>query len=459
MSCKVGMISLGCPKNQVDAEHMLARLHEGGYYITNNESSADVVIINTCGFIDDAKKEAIENILEMAALKKEGTIKGIIVTGCLAERFRDEVAQELPEVNVVLGLGSSGDICAAVEAAYKGEHYSSYGDLPDMNDEGERVLTTPRYTAYLRIADGCDNCCTYCTIPHIRGRFRSRTVENIVNEAKRLAARGVKELVVVAQDTTRYGDDLYGEVRLCELLDKLCEIDGIQWIRMLYTYPDRITDKLLDTMARQPKILNYLDIPLQHCNGDILRRMNRRGDRASLTALMEKIRKKLPDVTLRTTFITGFPGETEEQFTELCEFVRQVEFDRLGCFAYSAEEGTPAAEMDNQVDEEVKQRRADIIMDIQNRIVDEKNQRRIGDTVDVLVEGYDSYIKCFFGRSPADAPDIDAKVFFCTDGERPAEGDIVPVEITDTIEYDLLGCMTDNQTGGASEQCDADNRA
>ena len=441
MSCKVGMISLGCPKNQVDAELMLARLHQGGYYITNDESSADVVVINTCGFIDDAKKEATENILEMGALKNEGRIKGIVVTGCLAQRFGEEVKAELPEIDVVLGIGENSDICNAVAAAYKGDGYCKIGDNMNLCFEGERVLTTPRYTAYLRISDGCDNCCTYCTIPKIRGRFRSRKMEDIVAEATRLASRGVKELVIVAQDTTRYGEDLYGECKLSELLDGLCQVDGVKWIRMLYTYPDRITDKLLDTMARQEKVLNYLDIPLQHCNGDILKAMNRKGDRESLTALIGKIRAKLPDVTLRTTFITGFPGESEEQFTELCEFVREIGFDRLGCFPYSAEEGTFAAAMPNQVEDEVKIRRAEIIMDIQSRVVAENNENKLGSVQQVIVEGYDDYIKCYFGRTVADAPEIDAKVFFCTEGVGLADGDIVKVEINDTIEYDLLGAL------------------
>ncbi len=441
MSLKVGMISLGCPKNQIDAEHMLFSLHDAGYTVTNDESSADVVIINTCGFIDDAKKEAIENILEMAALKNEGRIKGLVVTGCLAERFKDEVAKELPEVNVVLGLGASKDICRAVEAASKGESYCDFSGAADINAEPDRILTTPPYTAYLRIADGCDNCCSYCTIPQIRGSFRSRSKENVLAEAQRLAERGVKELVVVAQDTTRYGEDLYGRPVLAELLCELCKIGGIEWIRTLYTYPDRITDELLDVMAREEKLVNYLDIPLQHCNGNILRNMNRSGDRLSLTALIEKIRAKIPDITLRTTFITGFPNETEESFTELCEFVEEIGFDRLGCFAYSAEEGTAAAAMDNQVEDEVKTRRAEIIMDIQSRIVESKNAAQIGGIKQVLVEGYDGYIKCYFGRSRGDAPEIDAKVFFSTDGISLNEGDIVEVEITDTVEYDLLGSL------------------
>lgn len=445
MSCKVGMVSLGCPKNQVDAELMLARLHDAGYYITNDESSADVVIVNTCGFIDDAKKEAIENILELAALKNEGKIKGIVVTGCLAERFRDEVQNELPEIDVVLGIGENNNICEAVEAAFGGGHYSMFSDKMNLCMEGGRVLTTPKYTAYLRTSDGCDNCCTYCTIPKIRGRFRSRKPEDIIAEAKDLAARGVKEIILIAQDTTNYGTDLYGEPRLAELLDELCKVDGIAWIRMLYTYPDLISDKLLDTMARQSKVLNYLDIPLQHCNGDILRAMNRTGNRESLTELISHIREKLPDVVIRTTFITGFPGETEEQFNELCEFVNDIKFDRLGCFAYSAEEGTIAAAMDGQIEDSVKTRRADVIMDAQRRIVDEKNQRKIGDTITVLVEGYDDYIKCWYGRSEGDAPDIDAKVFFATNGTKLNVGDFVSVEINDTIEYDLLGCLADSK--------------
>lgn len=445
MSCKVGMVSLGCPKNQVDAELMLSRLHDAGYYITNDESSADVVIVNTCGFIDDAKKEAIENILELAALKNEGKIKGIVVTGCLAERFRDEVQNELPEIDVVLGIGENNNICEAVEAALGGGHYSRFSDKLNLCMEGGRVLTTPKYTAYLRTSDGCDNCCTYCTIPKIRGRFRSRKMEDIIDEAKNLAARGVKEIILIAQDTTNYGSDLYGEPKLAELLDELCKVDGIAWIRMLYTYPDLISDKLLDTMAKQSKVLNYLDIPLQHCNGDILKAMNRTGNRESLTALMSHIREKLPDVVIRTTFITGFPGETEEQFNELCEFVNDVKFDRLGCFAYSAEEGTIAAAMDGQIEDSVKARRAEVIMDAQRRIVDEKNQSRIGETVTVLVEGYDDYIKCWYGRSEGDAPDIDAKVFFATNGKKLNIGDFVPVEINDTIEYDLLGCLAESK--------------
>jgi ribosomal protein S12 methylthiotransferase len=446
MSVKVGMVSLGCPKNQVDAEIMLKRLSDAGFEITGNEGEADVVIVNTCGFIEDAKKEAIDNILELAELKKNGTLKGLIVTGCLAERYQLEVLNEMPEIDAVIGIGSNDEIVNIVNRVIGNENnIAMFPDKKLLDMDSDRILASPRYTAYLRIADGCDNCCTYCTIPFIRGRFRSRTVESVIDEAKRLAARGVKELVVIAQDTTRYGEDNYGRLMLPELLCKLCDIDGIEWIRILYAYPDRITDELLDVMASHSKILHYIDIPLQHCNGDILHAMNRTGDRQSLTALIAKIREKMPDVVLRTTLITGFPGETEEQFTELAEFVNDIGFDRLGCFAYSAEEGTIAAQMEDQIEQSVKERRAEVIMNDQLRVTAAKNEQRIGETMKVLVEGYDSYIKCCYGRSYADAPDIDAKVFFTPSSERPTEGDLVDVEIFDTIEYDLLGQQTGSE--------------
>lgn len=440
MNKKIGMVSLGCPKNQVDAEIMLYRLKEAGYEITGNEGEADLVIVNTCGFIEDAKREAIDNILELGQLKEDGSLKGLIVTGCLAERYANEVIDEMPEIDALLGIGCNADIVSVVERVLSGEKgIALFAEKEKLDMDSDRILATPRYTAYLRVADGCDNCCTYCTIPSIRGHFRSRTMESVLDEANRLARRGVRELVVIAQDTTRYGEDIYGKLMLAELLNKLCEIDGIEWIRILYAYPERITDELLDTMASQPKIMKYIDIPIQHCNGEVLRNMNRRGDRRSLTELIAKIRAKMPDVAIRTTLITGFPGETEEQFTELCEFVNEIGFDRLGCFAYSAEEGTPAAEMDNQCEKSVKERRAEVIMNDQLRIISEKNQEKIGKTLDILVEGYDNYIRCCFGRSYADAPEIDAKIFFAPSSPRPSEGDIVKVEIFDTIEYDLLG--------------------
>lgn len=446
MANKIGMVSLGCPKNQVDAEIMLCRLRDAGFEITGNETEADVVIVNTCGFIEDAKKEAIDNILELAQLKKDGNLKGLIVTGCLAERYQFDVINEMPEIDAILGIGSNNKIVEIVNQVLSGDSGMTCFSAKEMLDmDSDRILASPQYTAYLRIADGCDNCCTYCTIPSIRGAFRSRTMESVLDEAKRLAQRGVKELVVIAQDTTRYGEDLYGKLMLAQLLKKLCEIDGVEWIRILYAYPDRITDELLDVMAAEPKIMNYIDIPLQHCNGEVLRRMNRQGDRKSLTELISKIREKMPDVAIRTTLITGFPGESEEQFTELCEFINEIKFDRLGCFAYSAEEGTKAAVMDNQIEPSVKERRAEVIMNDQLRIISEKNEQKIGKKLKVLVEGYDSFIKCCYGRSYADAPEIDAKIFFAPLSPRPNEGDIIEVEIFDTIEYDLLGQQIENR--------------
>lgn len=435
---KIGMVSLGCPKNQIDAEIMLSKLKDAGYELTPIEAEADVIIVNTCGFIESAKAEAIENILEVVNYKKDGNLKALIVTGCLAERYRDEVKAQMPEVDVVVGIGKNGDIVSIVEDALKGNFRSVYGQKEDLSIEGTRILTTPPYTAYIKIAEGCDNCCTYCAIPSIRGKYRSRYMQDIISEASHLAENGVKELVVVAQDTTRYGTDIYGEAKLPELLQNLCKIDGISWIRILYTYPELITDKLLDVMAQNEKVVNYLDIPLQHCNGEILRKMNRSGDRKWLTALIERIRAKVPDITLRTTFITGFPGETEEQFEELCEFVKSTRFDRLGCFAYSEEEDTPAASFDNQVPMQLRVDRSEIIMNDQLSVTLEKNSEKCGTVQEILVEGYDDYIKCFFGRSRADAPDIDGKVFFTSPSPLKA-GDIVNVQINDSIEYDLLG--------------------
>ena len=349
MSVKVGMVSLGCSKNQVDAERLLAQIEKGGYEICTDASQCDVVIINTCGFIEDAKRESIETILEFAQLKTGGALRALVVTGCLAERYREQVAAEIPEADVVLGIGCNADILGAIERALHGEKTVAFGEKEALSLEGERVLANEPYFAYLKVAEGCDNRCSYCAIPLIRGPFRSRPMENIVAEARRLAACGVTELNVVAQDTTRYGEDLYGRLALPELLEKLCRLDGVRWVRMLYCYPDRITDRLLDVMAREEKIVKYMDIPIQHVNGRILSLMNRRGDAGSLTALMEKIRARVPGVVLRTTLITGFPTETQGEFEELCEFVQRVRFERLGCFAYSAEEDTPAALMDGQL--------------------------------------------------------------------------------------------------------------
>lgn len=437
---KVSMVSLGCPKNQVDAEMMLYLLKNGGFELCGEEAEADVIIINTCGFIEEAKKEAIENILEASQYKKNGKCKALIVTGCLAERYKDDVTGEIPEVDVCVGIGKNGEIVDIVNEALKGKFENRYGEKFELDLNTPRILGGMPFTAYLKIGDGCDNCCTYCAIPKIRGRMRSRTIEDCVSEAKRLAAGGVKELIVVAQDTTAYGTDIYGEPKLCELLAELCKIEGIHWIRTLYTYPERITDELLDLINREPKLVKYLDIPIQHINGDILKRMNRRGNEKTIRALIEKIRSKVDGVTLRTTLITGFPGETEEQFTELHKFVKDVKFDRLGCFAYSAEEDTVAASMPNQIDEQTKIDRMELIMETQMTVSAEKNAQKNGSTVEVLIEGYDDFIKCYFGRSEADAPEIDGKVFFTA--KRPLKiGDFAKVNIFDTIEYDLLGEM------------------
>ena len=435
---KIGMVSLGCPKNQIDAEIILKKLQNAGYEITPIEAEAEAIIVNTCGFIEDAKAEAIENIFEVAKYKQDGSLKSLIVTGCLAERYRDDILEEIPEVDVVVGLAGNNDIVSIVRDALEGKKGGYYGKKEDLIIEGDRLLTTPKYTAYVKIAEGCDNCCTYCAIPKIRGRFRSREMQNIISECERLSEQGVKEIILVAQDTTKYGVDLYGKPKLAELLKNLCKIEGIHWIRMLYTYPDMITDELLSVMKSEEKIVNYLDIPIQHCNKDILKKMNRPGSKEELEALILKIRETLPDATLRTTLITGFPSETEEQFEELCEFVKNAQFDRLGCFAYSEEEGTFAASMPDQIPQQTRVDRSEIIMNDQLSVALSKNEEKFGKVLEVLIEGYDDYIKCYFGRSRADAPEIDGKVFFISD--RPLEiGTFVEVKINDSIEYDLLG--------------------
>lgn len=434
----IAMVSLGCPKNQMDAEMMLAKLRDAGFTLTDEAETADVVIINTCGFIGDAKQEAIDTILEFAELKKAGQIRAIVVTGCLAQRYRDEVARELPECDAVLGLGANANIVETVRAVLGGETVQRFPTLSCWSLDGDRVQTTPFYFAYLRVGDGCNNRCTYCAIPLIRGGLRSRAMDDVVAEAEALAANGVKELVLVAQDTTLYGVDRAGKSLLPSLLDRLCAIEGLRWIRLLYCYPEHITEELLDVIARQDKVVKYLDIPIQHASGRVLRAMNRPGDRAGLTALMHHIRERIPEMVLRTTVMVGFPGETETEFEELCDFIREVRFDRLGCFAYSPEEGTPAADMADQVEEEVKQRRRDIVMELQTRLADECGEAQIGKTVTVLVEGFDRLEKCWFGRSAADAPDIDPRVSFAT--TEPVEpGEFVDVRITGRLDWDLLG--------------------
>ncbi len=439
MSRKVGMISLGCAKNQVDGEMLMASLQQAGFELVDDAALADIAIVNTCGFIESAKKESIEEILELAQLKKEGRIKKLVVTGCLAERYREEIHKELPELDAVLGIGANAEIAGHLERMMEGGFVEAFPEKEKMPLCGGRVLTTPSYFAYLKIAEGCDNRCTYCAIPLIRGGYRSRTMESIEGEARFLVQNGAKELILIAQDTTRYGIDLYGEYSLSKLLRRLCKIDGLHWIRVLYCYPDSITDELLDTMACEEKIVKYMDIPLQHASGKILRAMNRRGDRESLTSLMKRIREKVPGVILRTTLITGFPGETNEDFTELMEFVKEVRFDRLGCFAYSQEEDTPAAELPDQIDEDVKERRAEIVMQDQMEIMEEQGQRLVGQTLEVLVEGFDRYAECWFGRSAMDAPDIDGKVFFSVSEKKPVLGSFVKVEIEDCMDCDLTG--------------------
>lgn len=443
MPVKVGMVSLGCNKNQVDAERMLFKIKEAGYQLVADAALADIAIINTCGFIESAKQEAIETILEFAELKKEGRIKKIIITGCLAERYKEEVHELIPESDAVVGLGCNGDIVNVLDHVLANETFLNFDNKLSLPMTGGRIQTTLSFYSYLKVAEGCSNCCTYCAIPAIRGKFRSVPMEELVAEAKDLVNRGVRELNVIAQDTTRYGEDLYGECKLPELLEELCKIDNLKWIRILYCYPERVTDKLLDVMAREDKIVKYIELPIQHCDGDILKKMNRPGDEASLRSLIEKIRAKIPGVIIRTTLITGFPTETEEQFNTLAEFVKDVKFDRLGCFPYSEEEGTKAAEMDGQIDEEVRQHRADIIMEQQQIIMAQKNSEMIDKTVEVVTEGYDRYGECYFGRTYADAPDIDGKIFFTSPSRKPVPGKFVKVKITDMLDYDLIGEIYD----------------
>ena len=443
MNKKVGIVSLGCAKNQVDAEMLLFTLRGRGYTIVDDPAKADAVIVNTCGFIDSAKQESIDEIIELGNLKREGKIQAIIVTGCLAERYQDEITKQLYEIDAAVGIGANEQIADVVEQVLGGNGtLELFPDKLDLPLEGGRVLSTPFYTAYLKIAEGCDNKCTFCAIPMIRGKFRSRKIENLIEEAKGLAADGVRELNIIAQDTTRYGEDLYGKPSLDKLLTELCKIDGLHWIRVLYCYPDSITDELIDVMAREEKIVNYIDLPLQHCNSEILRKMHRRGDRASLTALLNKMREKIPNVIFRSTFITGFPGETEEQFEELAEFAKEMNFQRLGCFAYSQEEGTPAAKMPDQLDDDVKQQRADIIMEHQQQVMAEYCESLLDTDIEVLVEGFDRLAECWYGRTYADAPEVDDCVFF-TSPQKPQIGSFVTVHITDYLGCDPYGEIID----------------
>ena len=443
MAIRVGMVSLGCSKNQVDAERMLYKIKQRGWQLVSDAALADITIINTCGFIESAKQEAIETILEFAQLKKEGRIKKIIITGCLAERYRDEILTEIPEADAVVGLGSNDKICDIIDHVLANEQLTSFGSKLDLSLTGGRVQTTLSFYSYLKISEGCSNCCSYCAIPAIRGKFRSVPMEELCAEAEQLAADGVRELIIIAQDTTRYGEDIYGKNMLPELLRRLCRISALKWIRVLYCYPERITDELIDVMASEEKIVKYIDMPIQHCDGEILKKMNRPGDEQSIRNVINKLRERIPDIILRTTLITGFPGETEEQFERLCEFVNDIEFDRLGCFAYSPEEGTKAAEMDGQLDDETKEHRADIIMEQQMLIMEKKNDLLLDKTVEVVVEGFDRYGECYFGRSAADAPDIDGKIFFTSPEKKLYSGMFVKVHINEIMDYDLIGDVVD----------------
>ena len=438
MSIKVSFISLGCPKNLLNTEHMLSILAENGFELVAEDIEADVVVINTCAFIESAKKEAIDNILDVAWLKEHRSLKGIVVTGCLPQRYREAILSELPEVNCILGTGSMEYIAQAVQAAYEGRPYQSFEDINTVSLAGDRIVTTPDHFAYLQIAEGCDNHCTYCVIPSIRGRFRSRMMSDIVDEARDLAALGVKELCVIAQDTTRYGEDLYGTYALDTLLNELSEVEGIEWIRVLYAYPDRVTDGLIDVLANNPKVVKYLDIPIQHINNDILKRMNRRDTREGITEIIRKIRERVPGIVLRSTVIVGFPGETEKQFEELRAFLKEVRFERLGVFTYSREENTPAYDFPNQVPEKTKQRRYDILMEQQERIHNDFNAGFLDRELRVLCEGYDPVAESFFGRSYADAYDIDGKIYFSS-SKNVREGEFVTVRIEEVLDYDLVG--------------------
>ena len=409
---KVGFVSLGCSKNLVDTEVMLRKLHDAGFEITPDETEAEIIVINTCGFIESAKQEAIDNILDAAKLKEWGKCRHIIATGCLVERYREEVMREMPEIDALVGVGSICDIAEACEAVMRGEKYTSFKDKNISKLGGDRILTADEHSAYLKIAEGCDNKCTYCAIPLIRGRFRSRTVEDIVAEARDLEALGVKELNLIAQDTSRYGLDIYGEYSLARLVREICKATNIPWIRLLYCYPDKITDELIEEMRNNPRLLKYMDIPIQHISDSVLTRMNRHGGKALICETVKKLRERVPDVVLRTTAMVGFPGETEEDFAELCEFIKEAKFDRFGAFTYSEEEGTAAAEFDGRVEPQTKQDRYDILMQTQLTVTEEQNELKIGNTYTVICDGFDTFAEIYYGRSYQDAPDVDGRVYF-----------------------------------------------
>ena len=437
MSYNVAFISLGCAKNQVNCEQMMATCQKAGYTIQAAPEGADVVVVNTCGFLSSACEEAIDNILEMAELKKAGQVKKILVTGCMAQRYKEDVLSELPEVDGVLGTGSYGDIADAVaEVMDQGLRPCHLGNIHTADQSGERILSTPPWYAYLRIAEGCDNHCAYCVIPSLRGKYRSRPMEELLEEAAELASAGVKELLVIAQDITRYGTDLSGEHQLAKLLTELCKLD-FHWIRLHYLYPDEITDELIDTIAREPKIVKYLDIPIQHCNDAILKAMNRRDTKAELLELFAKLRARIPGLVLRTSLITGLPGEGEAELEELCDFLRQTRIERAGVFPFSPEEGTRAAQMEH-VDTEEARRRAELVVDVQSDIIDDYNDAVLGTEREVLCEGFDGQAQMYFGRSYAESPDIDGRIYFTADQEVEP-GTFVNVRLTATMDGELTG--------------------
>ena len=440
----IGFISLGCAKNQVDCERMMYRVQEAGHTVCPDVDGCDVVVINTCGFIDSAKSEAIDYILSTAALKAEGRVGKILVTGCLSQRYQGEILKEMPEVDGILGTGSYTEIVPAIEALLEDRQVSEFGSIDAPEQETGRVVTTPEHYAFIKIAEGCDNRCAYCIIPYLRGKYRSRQLDDILYEARLLADSGVKELMVVAQDTSRYGTDFPEHKRLLpELLRRLCEIQGLHWIRVHYVYPDEIDDELIDVIASQPKIVKYLDIPIQHCNDKILKLMNRRGDGEFLRQLLAKLRARIPGLVIRTSLITGLPGEGEEEFRELCRFLRSERLERVGAFAFSPEEGTPAAEMEH-VDSETAQKRAEAVEMLQSEIMDEWNAAMVGKTVEVLVDGYDEEQGQFFGRTYADSPEIDGRVWIASE-EPLREGEFVTVRIDGCVDGDLAGYAVEEE--------------
>lgn len=443
MPIKIGLVSLGCEKNRVDAEMMLYSLKEAGYEIDQNAENADVVIINTCGFIRAAKEESIDEIFNFVRLKEQGKIKAIVVTGCLSERYKHDVMKEIPQIDAVVGIGALDEIVNVIEKVLQKEKSEIFKAKENLNLNGKRLLTTPRHYAYLKIADGCSNCCTYCAIPLIRGKYRSRKMEDIIAQAKEFVQGGARELILIAQDTTRYGQDIYDKLMLPELLRELCKIEDVKWIRLLYCYPERVTDELIETIASEEKILNYIDLPLQHVSKNILKMMNRTGNAKTLRELINKLRTRIPDIVLRTTFIVGFPSETEENFEELCNFANEVQFDRMGCFTYSPEENTKAALFENQISEEIKLKRQEILMEQQNLILERKCNSLPGKNVLALIDGFDETKGCLFGRSYMDLPDVDIRIMLEHEADKNLIGTFKKVQITSYDGYDLYGKIAD----------------